>query len=175
MALFSLLSATGPVPSWGQEESRSLREAFFRALSEYFEVEVEEVGILAEWSLAPDEVPVALFLADRAGVSPDACIGLRRGGRPWREVARRVGLGARAFYLDLPEDQDLGMLARAYGEYRTLPPEGWPNIHLEDQEIIALVNLRVLSEGTGSPPLRVLRLSEEAGSFMAAYSLLLGG
>ena len=43
---------------------------------------------------------------------------------------------------------------------------------LEDPEVIALVNVRVLSEQVGVPPIRVIRSQEEAGSFTAGYALL---
>jgi hypothetical protein len=152
-----------------------VREAYFNAVGEHFGVDPAEVGILGEWELVPDEVPVVLFLAQRAGVSPDALIGLRRGGRPWREVARRFGLGPRDFYMPLPPEADLGLLARAYQEFRTRPPVEWAGIALEDLEVVALVNLRVLSAQTGAPPPRVLRHFGETGSFMAAYSRLLAG
>ncbi len=44
------------------------------------------------------------FLADRAGVSSDALIGLRSGGQSWWQVLGRFGLGVQLFYLALPEN-----------------------------------------------------------------------
>jgi hypothetical protein len=137
-------------------------------------VPLEEVVVVSDWDLDPDEVPVVLFLSRAAGVSPDALIGLRRGGRLWREVANRLGLGVRSFHLPLPEGEPLGFLARAYGEFRSRPPADWHQIELEDLEIIALVNLRVLSEQVGVTPLQVLRSREESGSFLAAFAILRG-
>lgn len=158
-----------------QSVEPAVRDAYFRAVGEYFDLPLQEVTIISEWDLSPDEVPVVLFLAQRAGVSPDALIGVRRGGRPWQEVARRFGVDGRAFHLPLPVDEDLGALSRAYGEFRGRPPAEWPGIRLEDREIVALVNLRVLSEQTGAPPLRVLRVREERGSFVASYPHLIRG
>lgn len=151
----------------------AVREAYFMAVGEYFDVPAQEVAIISEWEVSPDEVPVVLFLAQRAGVSPDALIGARRGGRPWLEVAGRFGLGPGTFHIPLPDGQDLGSLARAYGEFRRRPAGEWAQIRLEDADIVTLVNLRVLAEQTGALPLRVLRLREEAGSFLSCYPLLI--
>ena len=168
----ALFSSVVPSGSFAQEVSSGVRDAYFRAVGEHFEVPLQEVKVLAGWELTSDEVPVALFLARRAGVSSDALIGLRRGGRSWIEVAARVGLGARAFHISLPEGESLGLLNRASGEFRSRPVREWDEIQLDDPEVIALVNIRVLSEQVGVPPLLVLRSREEAGSYTAAYPLL---
>jgi hypothetical protein len=151
----------------------AVREAFFRVVGEHFSVPLQEVTIISGWELSPDEVPVVLFLAQRAGVSPDALIGARRGGRPWREVAARFGVDARAFHIPLPGDLDLGPLSRAYGEFQGRPSGEWSKILLEDQEVVGLVNLRVLSDQTGASPEGIIRARVEAGSFLACYPLLI--
>lgn len=174
LAFLASAMAALPDASFAQGAGPGVKEAYFRAVGEHFDVSEEEVAIIGEWELAPDEVPVVLFLAQRAGVSPDALIGLRRGGRPWREVAARFGLQPRAFHLPLPQEADLGPLARAYGEFQRRPAREWSLILLEDQEVVALVNLRVLSEQTGASPQMVLLRFGEAGSFMASYPLLIG-
>lgn len=176
LVLFSaLVSGLGwPLPAEGQDPDPGHREAYFSALAEHFEIPLVEVAILGDWDLHPDEVPVVLYLSSRAGVSADALVGLRRRGLPWRDVASRFGLGVRAFQLALPDDEDRGLLERACREFQEKAPREWDQIVLEDTEIIALVNLRVLSEFAGVPPLQVLRAREEAGSFLSAFAGLLG-
>lgn len=163
-----------PFPSMGQDLDPSVQEAYFRAVAEHFEVPMAEVAIIGDWDLDPDEVPVVLFLSRNAGVSPDALIGLRRRGQPWREVAQRFGVGVRAFHIPLPEEGVGGVLTRAYREFRAKPSRDWNQIELEDLEIIALVNLRVISEQVGVSPLRVLQSRDDAGSFAAGFARLLG-
>ncbi|MFH1763984.1 MAG: hypothetical protein ABIF09_07325 [Gemmatimonadota bacterium] len=173
--MFLLLAALfAPARAFGQEVDPGVRAAYFRALAEHFEVPFGEVAIVGDWDLVPDEVPVVLFLSQKAGVSPDVLIGLRRSGRPWREVASRLGLGVGSFHLPLPEDAQLGSLTRAYGEFNGRPSRDWNQIDLDDPEIVALVNLRVLSEQVGVPPLQVLRSREAAGSFVAGFARLRG-
>ena len=174
VAFLLLAAAVLPGSLGGQEPEAGAREAFFRAVAGYFDVSLGEVTVLAGWDLVPDEVPVVLFLADRAGVSPDALAGLRRRGGSWWNVAQRFDLGPQAFYLPLPKGEPLGVLDRIYGIFREQPPAAWGGITLSDEEVVALVNVRVLSEHVGVPPLRVLRSQEAAGSFMAGFPSLLG-
>lgn len=171
--LSGLVLAPGSVGA--QSDETALESAFFRAVGAYFDVPVQEVTIISDWNLAPDEVPVVFFLAQQGGVSPDALIGVRRGGRSWMEVARRFGVGPQAFHLPLPENGDLGSLTRAYDEFHRRPARDWAQVPLEDPEVVTLVNLRVLSDEAGVPPLQVLRARETEGSFVAAYFRLISG
>jgi len=174
MAALAIVSALGaPSLSRAQAVDPAVRDAYFRAASDYFHVPMQEVTIISGWGMNPDEVPVVLFLAQRAGVSPDALIGVRRGGRPWMEVASRFGVGASVFHIPLPQDADLGPLTRACGEFSRRPAGEWGQIRLEDLEVVALVNVRVLAEQTESTPVRVLEALGEAGTFVAAYPLLI--
>jgi hypothetical protein len=169
-----LLWALVPSTAWGQGVDRGVREAYFRSVADHFQVPLEEVSILGDWDMAEDEVPVVLFLSRKAGVSPDVLMAVRKSGRSWHEVASRFGLRARTFHIPLPEGVQLGPLSRPYAEFETRPAKEWDQIHLDDLQIICLVNLRVLSEQVGVPPLRVLRSMEEAGSFVAGFASLLG-
>ena len=62
-----------------------------------------------------------------------------------------------------------GSLARVYDEYASLPQAQWSAIHLRDEDVIALVNLRVLSEVLGTGPLAVLQAHDRTGSWVAAH------
>lgn len=174
VGLLLAAAAAGRGSVRAQEVEPGLRDAYFRAIAHHFQVSPEEVTILGEWGLHPDEIPVVLFISEGAGVAPDALVGLRRGRRPWREIAQQSGMGSQKFHIALPPDAPLGALGRAYGEFRGRPPREWDGIVLEDDEIVYLVNLRFLSEYAGVPPLRVLRAREEAGSFVAGLGSLIG-
>lgn len=174
VAILLCAAAVFPAAVQGQDPHAGAREAYFRAVAGFFQVPLVEVTVLAGWDLAPDEVPVVLFLADRAGVSPDALAGLRRGGGSWWDVARRFELSPQTFHIPLPTGETLGILERAYREFRDRPPAAWGGIELTDEEVVALVNLRVLSKQVGVPALRVLRSRETAGSFMLGFPSLLG-
>ena len=71
-----------------------------------------------------------------------------------------------------PEGEPLGPLNRAYAEFQERPSAEWNQIELTDPEIIALVNLKFLSEYVGVTPLRVLRAREDAGGFIGGFARL---
>ena len=97
-----------PGPGAGQVDTS--RDAYFRAVAEFFSMAAAEVAILSEWSLPSDEVPVVLFVARRAGVSPDALVALRRSGSPWAQLIGRYHLGAGHFHVPLAASADPGRI-----------------------------------------------------------------
>jgi len=173
--LFFLTLLPGPPCAQAQEVNASVKEAYFRTVAKHFGVSPGEASILGDWDLDPDEVPVVLFVSKAAGVAPDALVGFRRSGRSWMDVASRYGLTAATFHVAFPPDAALGSLARAYAEYRGVTAREWVRIELRDPEILALVNVRVLSAESGVPPHRIIQLRDEAGSFVAAFPRLGGG
>ena len=131
-------------------------EAYFRAVGGAFSVSLDEVRILGEWQLQPEEIAVVLFVARRAGVSPDVVATLRGGGSAWATIVQRYGVGAGAFHVAFPEDASLGPLAGTYEDFARTPRGAWVNLTLDDRAIVALVNIRVLSNQVGVPVTRVL-------------------
>jgi hypothetical protein len=172
--LVSVLVPSTPGIGVAQDIGSRQKEAYFRAVADHFGLPLQEVSIVGDWDLDPDEVPVVLFVSRMAGVSSDVLVGFRRGGSSWMDVASRFGLDARSFHLDLPEGASLGVLTRAYEQFRVQQARDWARVRLQDAEIIALVNMRVLSKTTDVSPLQVLRAQEEAGNFVAAYARLRG-
>jgi hypothetical protein len=144
-------------------------------VSQHFHVPAQEVALLREWGIPPQEVPVVLFVARRSAVSPDVIASRRSGGVGWIDLARQFGLDVPDFHLYLPEDLPLGALEPLYQEFRTLPAHRWRDIHLGDSGIIALVNLRVLSEELNTPAGEVLRVWAETEDFVACHWRIRGG
>lgn len=147
-------------------------DLFYRGVADHFDLPTEEVIILSEWQITPEEVPVVLFLARRAGVSPDALVALRRGTVGWWALAERYGLDARVFHVPLPESASTGPLSGAYDAYRGTPSSDWAEIELADGDVIALANLRFVSEYLGIPPATALASADRAGSWVVAYGQL---
>ena len=153
-----------------QTPDREALDAYYRAVGQHFGVPPSEVIVLSEWRLPPEEIPVVLYIADRGGISPDAVVALRQGGTGWPVVARRYALDAGSFHVRI--DGNAGSLARLYEEYAARPQAQWSSIQLSDGDVIALVNLRVLSEVLRGTPLAVLQARDRAGSWVAAYRAL---
>jgi hypothetical protein len=155
------------------QESDATQEAYFRAVGEFFDVPSFELEILRDWSLPPDEIPVVLFVAERAGVVPEALVALRRSGESWARLAERYGVGAPEFHVPVPDQAATGPLNSVYQRFRELPTSRWREIRLSPGDIVALVNVRLLSQTLGIAPAEVLSLAGSTSSFVQLYGELI--
>jgi hypothetical protein len=115
---------------------------------------------------------VVLFVARRAGVSPEALVALRRSGRGWAELTVRYRLDAAQFHVPLPNQAPAGVLAAAYEGYRALPASRWSEVTLTDADVVGLVNLRVLAQTLGVAPATVLQAAGD-GAWHELYARLI--
>jgi hypothetical protein len=164
----ALLGVAGPAAA--QRADPAALTSYYRAVGEHFRVPSAEILILSEWRLPPEEIPVVLWLARRAGISPDAVVALRRAGRDWSDVAGRYRVDASAFHVAL--DGNAGSLAHAYESYRGRPSGEWPSIQLDDGEIVSLVNLAVLADILRVSPSSLLQTRDRTGSWVDAFRTL---
>lgn len=149
------------------------QRAYFRAVAGYFHVPESEVGILAHGGEIPaDEIPVVLFVALRGGVSPEAVAALREAGRGWTELAQRFAVGANALHIPLRDPAAAGALSAAYQRFAATPMAEWSTMKLESDEIVALVNVRVLAQALGVEPDAVAQRTG-SGSFVDLYAQFL--
>lgn len=169
----ALLAAAAAPGGRARAQENEARDAYFRAVAEFFSLPPSEVSILGEWRLASDEVPVALFVAHRAGVSPEAVVALRRSGKNWSDLARRYQLDASQFYVPLPDGASAGRLRGVYERYRALPATQWSQVALEDADIVGLVNVRILAQTLHMPPETVLAEAGEGGAWTGLYARLI--
>ncbi len=156
-------------PTLAGAQTPAATEGYFGSVSDHFRVSLDEVRILGEWRLSPDEIPVVLFVASRAGVSPDVVATLRGNGQSWDDVTRRFGLGPADFHIPFTEDVSQGLLARAYDGFDNRPRSAWDALRLRDQEIIALVNIHFLSVQMRVPPELILEAVERTKTFVGAH------
>lgn len=154
------------------QERGAARADYFRAVAEFFNLPASEIAILGDWDISADEIPVVLFVARRAGVSPEALVALRDGGQGWSELSERYEVGPAAFHVPVRDDAPAGRLADAYARFRSTPVGEWSTIRLSDYEIVALVNVRVISQSLRLPAERVLAESGELDSFVGLYARL---
>lgn len=168
----AVLATALAVPVAASAQETESARAYLQSVAEYFRVSLEEVLILQEWHLSPEEIPVLLFLSARTGVSPDALAALRHGGASWSELGRRYEVGSGAFHVPLANDVSAGILSRAYEQFRSRPSSQWDSISLDDGEVVGLVNVRVLSEILDVRPEGVLDARSRSGSFVGAFDRL---
>jgi hypothetical protein len=168
-----VLSVAGAAGAEAQGESTAAREAYFGAVAEFFQLPRSEVAILGDWRLGADEIPVVLFVARKAGISPEALVALRRSGRGWGELVARYHLGAALFHVPVPDQASAGVLSSCFERYRSTPVARWSEITLSDADIVGLVNVRVLAQTLRMSPEAVLEQSG-AGPWHELYLRLIG-
>jgi hypothetical protein len=151
----------------------SSERAYYRAVARYFQMPEGEIAILGNWNLPADEVPVLVFVARRAGVSAEALVALRESGRSWTELSARYQIGARALHVPLHDASSAGRLSVLYDQFRDTPVDRWGEIRLSSEDIVALVNVRVLSQSLGLTSDEVMRRTATATSFVELYAQLI--
>ncbi len=147
-------------------------EAYTRLAANHFGVPHSEVALLAEERILPDEVAVVLRIAQASGISPSVLVAFRRSGESWMTIARRYGMGGAAFHEAIPDGEVDDRTRRVAGLYRNTPATGWDALELTNDEVVALVNLRMLTRELGVSHARVLSARSETGSFMLALRVL---
>lgn len=170
LALLAVLALLAP-PADAQEPEAARRD-YFRAVAGFFSLPASEIGILSDWQISAEEIPVVLFVARRAGISPEALVALRDSGQGWATLAERYRVQASAFHVPVRDDADTGSLESAYRLFRSTPVGEWGTLRLSDDDIVALVNVRVISQSLGLPAERVMAATDQAGSFVDLYARL---
>lgn len=174
LTLCGLVLALGWTPAQAQRPGGEAVGAYLRAVAHYQHVDQVEIRILREWDITPQEVPVVLFIARRAGVSPDALAALHGPGTSWMDLAGRYNIESADLYVRLSDGGDGTRLARAYQAFADHPRSEWSRVRLSDAEVVALVNLRFLSSVVGVSPDVVLDVVQTEGGFIQAYRVLSG-
>ncbi|MBT8488530.1 MAG: hypothetical protein HKN72_04285 [Gemmatimonadetes bacterium] len=167
LAILTLLAIlSGPVAAQDRDIAR---QDYFRAVATFFNLPPNEIAILSDWQMPADEIPVVLFMARRAGVSPEALVALRDSGRGWSALADRYTVQSAAFHVPVADDAPTGRLEGAYRLFRSTPVGEWGTIELSDEDIVGLVNVRVISQSLRMPAERVLAETAHTGSFLDLY------
>ncbi len=169
-AVLLLVAGLATVP--GASAQDAAHSDYFRSVARYFSMPANEVTILADWGITPDEVPVVLFVARRSGVSPEAVVALRDSGRSWAHLTSRYRVSASALHVPIRDDAPAGALSGAYDKFRATPVASWSTIGLADDEIVGLVNVRVISQVLGLSAERVAASSVSTPTWVELHTRL---
>lgn len=167
-ALGLLAAARGPLGA----QQESARDEYLRAAAEHFRFEPREVAVLTRWGLSAGEIPVVLFVAGQAGVAPDVVVARRRQGGSWMEIAADYSIHAGNFHV--PVGGPAGFLADAYERFAAVEASRWNAVHLSDDEVVGLVNVRFLSRHLSVSAAQVLGALDPA-DVVEGYRQLRGG
>ncbi|HWR81987.1 MAG TPA: hypothetical protein VN285_01645 [Candidatus Deferrimicrobium sp.] len=123
--------------------SNGVGDQYLMAVADYFDVSYEDVFAYAA-TLAPDEIPVVLYIAQRANTSVTSVIELRKKELSWAETASRLGLNAVYFHVIVTGEITSATFIPIFEKFKSTPEQDWRKLQLADDEIVNLVNLRVM-------------------------------
>ena len=172
-ALLLFLLAPGALQGQRGGAAGSDEAGFLRAVAEHFSTPQREILVLSRWNLSAGEIPVVLFVAERAGVSPDVVVAQRRRGGSWMEIAGELSVHAGDFHVRI--DGDPGVLAGAFERFNAREASQWREVPLSDEEVVGLVNVRFLARFLSVTPARVVKELGGGGDMVGVFTRLRGG
>jgi hypothetical protein len=138
---------------------------YFLAVGDYYRFPQSEIIIIRERGIPPYEIPVVLFVAKRAHVAPEIITDFRLRDNAWLYTALRFGVGPETFYVPVRVVVRDSVYGKAYGYYKNKPKKEWRTIMLSDDDIINLVNLKLMSEYYGYPPEKIMKMRSRGKEF----------
>lgn len=174
MVLLALAALSGGIPAVQADTRMDLGASivngdlrgFYLSLGEYYRVPEREIMVIRDRRIPDYDIPVVLYIAQRAHVAPGVVVDLRLAGNSWMDITLRFGLGPDIYYV--PVRRVYGPpYGNAYGYYKNKKRKDWHSIRLADDDVVNLVNLRFISERYGHPPEEVMRMRSAGRSFAA--------
>lgn len=144
-------------------------QGFYLSMGDYFHVPQQEIIIIQQRGIPYYEIPVVYHIVQCAHVSPSLIVNLRLGGSSWIDICLHYGCSPEIFYVPVAVEVSGPPYGHAYGHYKKRPKEQWREIRLSDDDIINLVNLKVISEHHHCAPEEVIKI-RSAGSDFAAVN-----
>ena len=140
-------------------------KGFYLSIGDYYKVPQREVLIIKGRKIPDEEIPVVLFIAKKANVTPKTIINLRISGKSWMDITFHFGLSPEIFYVPVREVKG-PPYGKAYGHFKKKPKKEWKSIVLGDDDVINFVNLKFTSEYHNCSPEEVIRMRKEGKSFV---------
>ncbi len=143
-----------------------------QVLADFFQIPISQIR---QWEVIvpfPDlNLPVALFIAQRAHVSVDLLLSWRKEGKSWLQIATQLKVPPTVFFVSLPEQKLGPPYGQAYSYYWKHQRDQKAPIPLSDGEIADLVHLRITSSYFKLSPGAIMALRAGGKSFSKIYAL----
>jgi hypothetical protein len=130
---------------------------FHVAVANYYHVPQREVVVIRERRVRDEELPVVLFVAQHARVTPATIVDLRVRGLSWWDISVRYGISPEVYYVPVTVVPG-PPYGKAWGHYKKKPRKQWKTIVLADDDIVNLVHVRFISDYYRIPPERVFEV-----------------
>jgi hypothetical protein len=130
---------------------------FHVAVANYYHVPEREVVVIRERRIHDSELPVVLFIAQHARVTPATIVDLRMRGMSWWDISVRYGIGPEVYYVPVAVIPG-PPYGKAWGHYKKKHRKHWNTIVLDDDDVVNLVQVRFISDYYRIPPERVFEV-----------------
>src|SRR3972149_7667504 len=141
-------------------------QKFYNIVGDWCGRRQDQVVVVVQPRIAPEEMPVVLLIAQRAHVEPQVVITLRLGGKSWLDITLQYKLSPEIFYVPMKQPPSGPPYGHAYGYYKNKDKQDWNKVQLKDDEIVNLVNLKVISEHYGYAPEDVMKMRSSGQNFV---------
>jgi hypothetical protein len=135
---------------------------YYVSMGNYYRVPEREIIIIRDRGIPYDEMPVILFISQRARVTPTVIIDLRRRNMSWMDITLYYRLSPDIYYVPIQSGPPHG---HAYGHYMNKPKKEWKNMHFKDNDIVNLVNLKFVAEHNKQKPDEIVKMRENGKNF----------
>lgn len=139
---------------------------FYLSISDYYRVPEREVIIIRERAhrITEEEIPVVLLISREAMVAPERIIELRKLGYSWYEIMIRYRVYPEVVFREyIIYGPPYG---KAWGHYKKKKKK---HIKYTDRDIIALANIKFISEYYREDPKVVIKYKERYPSFVDVH------
>jgi len=118
---------------------------FYKDIASYFETEFDNVSKINELEVADDELAVVFFIAQKGTTSPERITETRKRGDSWYEICKSRGVTQKEIYVLVMSATNSKVYEPIFEKFKSAPEDKWNQLLLTDEDIINLVNLRVIS------------------------------
>lgn len=138
---------------------------FHKDIAGFFKTDLETVTAISKSGIVDDELAVLFFVAQTTKTSPDKIAKFRLRKESWSEINSVRGASPTDFYMLIMAEVTSKVYAPIFQKYKDTPEEQWKKISFSDEEIINLVNLKVISKHHGFSVFEVMAMRDMGKGF----------
>jgi hypothetical protein len=151
-----------------QQTAAEEQSSFFLAAGKYFQASWAELDALGSTGLLMDEIPVALHVARHAGVNSGEVVDHRLRGESWGDILSRYYVTPESYYVPLASGVRLPS-TRPDRYHRKSAREAWRRQRFSDDDIVNLINVKLLTDFYGITPDKIIALRDAGWTFIQIH------
>jgi hypothetical protein len=139
---------------------------YFKSISEFYNVDLNEVTAVAEQGINIEELPVVFFLSAKAEVEAGEIVELRENGTSWADISTMFSVKPVNHYFQMSKYPENSSYTEVLDKLFKTHKSEYDNIQLTDADIINLSNLRLIHKKHAYDLFRVIELKDAGTSFV---------